>query len=92
MAETAMEAVRLSLEIFATEDYEKLDRLEELESRVDDYQKMLIDSHIDRLMRSKCNALCGVIFSDIVTDLERCSDHAINIGYALKERENQILQ
>ncbi|MCD8299824.1 MAG: Na/Pi cotransporter family protein [Clostridiales bacterium] len=89
MAETAMEAVRLSLEIFATEDYERLEKLEELESRVDDCQKMLIDSHIDRLMRSECNALCGVIFSDIVTDLERCSDHAINIAYALKERENQ---
>ena len=27
----------------------------------------------------------GVIFSDMVTDLERCADHAINIAYALKE-------
>ncbi len=89
MAKVTMKAVRLSLEIFSTEDYSKLDRLEELESKVDDFQKLLIDNHTDRLMKSACDPTSGVIFSDIVTDLERCSDHAINIGYALKERENQ---
>ncbi len=91
MAEATMETVRLSLEIFATENYDKLDRLEELESRVDDLQKILIDSHVDRLMNSECEPLAGVIFSDIVTDLERCSDHAVNIAYALKERPNQVI-
>lgn len=39
-------------------------------------------------MNSNCDALSGIIFSDIVTDLERCSDHAINLAYALKERNN----
>ncbi|MCC8151203.1 MAG: Na/Pi symporter, partial [Lachnospiraceae bacterium] len=89
MTSNTMEAVRLALDIFVTEDYAQIDRLEELESQVDDLQKMLIDSHVDRLMRSECNPMSGVIFSDIVTDLERCSDHAINIAYALKERDNQ---
>ncbi|MCD8217241.1 MAG: Na/Pi cotransporter family protein [Clostridiales bacterium] len=89
MTSNTMEAVRLALDIFASEDYAQIDRLEELESQVDDMQKMLIDSHVDRLMRSECNPMSGVIFSDIVTDLERCSDHAINIAYALKERDNQ---
>ncbi|MCD8365634.1 MAG: Na/Pi cotransporter family protein [Clostridiales bacterium] len=89
MTSNTMEAVRLALEIFVSEDYAQIDRLEELESQVDDLQKMLIDSHVDRLMRSECNPMSGVIFSDIVTDLECCSDHAINIAYALKERDNQ---
>ncbi len=91
MAEATMETVRLSLEIFATENYDRLDQLEEFESRVDDLQKMLIDHHVDRLMDSECEPLAGVIFSDIVTDLERCSDHAVNIAYALKERPNQVI-
>ncbi len=90
MADTSMKAVRLALDIFATEDYSKIDHLEELESRVDDLQKQLIDNHTDRLMHSECNPTSGIIFSDIVTDLERCSDHAINIGYALKEREDKV--
>ncbi len=91
MADATMDIVRLSLEIFSTEDYDRLDRLEELESSVDDLQKMLIDNHVNRLMNSECDPLAGVFFSDITTDLERCSDHAINIAYALKERPNQVI-
>ncbi len=91
MADATMETVHLALEIFATENYDRLDRLEELESRVDDFQKMLIDNHVDRLLNSECDPLAGVIFSDIVTDLERCCDHAVNIAYALKERPNQVI-
>ncbi|MCC8140998.1 MAG: Na/Pi cotransporter family protein [Lachnospiraceae bacterium] len=91
MADITMQAVRLSLEIFATENYDQLEHLEELESRVDDLQKLLIDNHVDRLMRSACDPVSGVVFSDIVTDMERCSDHAINIAYAMKERPNQVI-
>ncbi|MCC8017225.1 MAG: Na/Pi cotransporter family protein, partial [Lachnospiraceae bacterium] len=90
MTGSTMEAVQLALDIFSTEDYSQIDRLEEIESRVDDLQKILIDNHVDRLMNSACNPTSGVIFSDIVTDLERCSDYAINIAYALKERDNQF--
>ena len=43
-------------------------------------------------MNSFCNPLSGVIFSDMVTDLERCSDHAINLAYALKERPAELDQ
>lgn len=42
------------------------------------------------LLNSMCNPLGGVIFSDLVTDLERCSDHAINLAYALKERPSEL--
>lgn len=91
MAQDTIEAVKLSISIFATEDYSQLDHIEDLESRIDDQEKMLINSHVERLMGSACDPLAGVIFSDLVTDFERCSDHAINLAYALKERENQIL-
>lgn len=89
MADNMLKAVDLSLDIFSTEDYSRLDQIEALESRVDDMQQILINSHVERLMKSQCSPLGGVIFSDLVTDFERCSDHAINIAYALKERSNQ---
>ncbi len=91
MADTTMQSVRLSLEIFSTENYDQIDKQEDLESRVDDFQKLLIDNHVDRLMRSECDPIAGIVFTDIVTDLERCSDHAINIAYAMKERPNQVI-
>ena len=55
-----------------------------------DHEKDLINNHIERIMNSMCNPLGGVIFSDLVTDLERCSDHAINLAYALKERPSEL--
>ena len=86
MAKDTIDAVYLSIDIFSTEDYSKLNAIETLENNVDNYEKELINNHVERLMKDHCNGLSGIIFSDIVTDLERCSDHAINLAYALKER------
>lgn len=86
MSRDTIEAIYLSIEIFSTEDYSRLDEIEQLETNVDNYEKELIHNHVERLMNANCNGLSGIIFSDIVTDLERCSDHAINLAYALKER------
>lgn len=84
MAENAMEEIELALDTFNTENYSNLDKIEKLESKVDKAEKQLINHHIERLMNDKCEAVAGVVFSDMVTDLERCADHAVNIAYALK--------
>ncbi len=86
MADNMLHVVRLALDTFETENYARLDELERYESIVDNEQDALINSHIERLMNNQCSPLASVIFSEIVTDLERCSDHAVNIAYALKER------
>ncbi|MBP5594771.1 MAG: Na/Pi cotransporter family protein [Pseudobutyrivibrio sp.] len=85
MAENSMEEVELALEIFTSENYENLPKIEKLEAKVDKQEKQLINHHVERLMDNKCEPIAGVIFSDMVTDLERCADHAINIAYALKD-------
>ena len=90
MSQDALDAVYLALDIFEKDDYSKLDQIEILEQHVDDHEKDLINNHIERIMNSMCNPLGGVIFSDLVTDLERCSDHAINLAYALKERPSEL--
>ena len=85
MADNSMEEVELAIDIFTSEKYERLDDIEKLEKKVDKQEKQLINHHVERLMENKCEPIAGVIFSDMVTDLERCADHAINIAYALKE-------
>ena len=57
--------------------------LDRLEQDVDDLQTDFINNHIQRLMNNECDPVGGVLFTDMVNDLERCSDHAINIAYAL---------
>ena len=47
---------------------------------MDDTQETIIGNHVKRLMNATCDPMGGVVFTDMATDLERCSDHAINIA------------
>ena len=86
LADRAIDSVTLCLDIFANESYSRLDEAETLEQEVDDIQRDIVNAHIRRLMEETCDPVGGVIFTDISTDLERCSDHAINVAYALAEQ------
>ena len=84
MCQLTLESVELCLHIFEKEDYARFEEAEALEAKVDAARERLVQNHIRRLMESACDPRGGVIFCDMVTDLERCSDHAINIAAALK--------
>lgn len=62
------------------DDSPTVEQVEEYEQRVDALKNELILNHIDRLKQSACNPRSGVIFTDMVSDLERCADHAYNIA------------
>ena len=85
LAQLSLQSVDLCLSIFANEDYDRLQEAEELEDLVDDTQETIIGNHVKRLMNATCNPMGGVVFTDMATDLERCSDHAINIATALSD-------
>ena len=83
MCQQTLESVELCLHIFEKEDYTRYPEAEALEANVDAAKERLIQSHINRLMATTCDPRGGVLFCDMVTDLERCSDHALNIAAAL---------
>ena len=85
IADASIKSVDQCLEIFKTENFDELPSAEAQEQFVDDLQKKIINNHIERLFNSQCDPVAGVIFTDMVSDLERCSDHAINIAFALHE-------
>lgn len=84
MAECTLEEVDMALDIFEKSDFSRLDELEALEDTVDDLETQLVNDHIERFMAEHCDPRAGVVFTDIVTDLERCADNAINIAYSMK--------
>ena len=84
LSDAALKTIDLSIEIFTTENFDLLPDAEAAEDVVDNMQRDIMDKHVARLMRGKCEPAAGIIFNDMVTDLERCSDHAINIATALK--------
>ena len=79
-----MEVLDISLDIYEREARERLLLASEAEELVDDLQEKLINNHVNRLMSEVCDPRGGVVFTDMVTDLERCADHAINVAFAIE--------
>ena len=56
------------------------------EDMLDNMEEELREKHIERLSRQLCKPTNGVIFLDIISNLERISDHAYNLaGYVISE-------
>ncbi len=55
------------------------------EDEVDNLEEEIRDKHIERLSKRQCNSETGVIFLNILTNLERVSDHATNIAGYVKD-------
>lgn len=85
LADLCLQSVELCLDIFSKDDFSRLQEAEDLEDLVDDTQETIIQNHVKRLMNATCDPMGGVVFTDMATDLERCSDHAINIACALSD-------
>ena len=54
------------------------------EDKVDMLEDELREKHIERLSKGECIPQAGIIFLDIISNLERVSDHATNIAGYLK--------
>lgn len=89
MCQAVMAATHISMEVFANDDFDRLQEAEWLENVVDDLEERCVDKHMERLLNNTCNPVCGVVFSDMITDLERCADHAVNIAFALSGRSEK---
>ena len=81
------EAVRKAVEARATESAEAIDIVERNEAFIDDMEIELRKQHIKRLGKQLCNANAGVIFLDMLTNLERISDHCLNIAGYVKDEQ-----
>ncbi len=74
------EVVRLSLEAFIGNDLRAAYRVEPLEQVIDDLKEQMRARHILRLQQGECTIEAGFVLSDLLTNLERVSDHCSNIA------------
>lgn len=73
-------AVDLSIEARRKESVMDAKRVYMLEDEVDNMEEEYRQSHMQRLTRGLCSADRGVVFLDILNNLERISDHAVNVA------------
>ena len=79
------EIVSITERALVTSDLELAARIEPLEQVIDDLRDDVKINHIHRLKKSECTVEHGFVLSDILTNLERVSDHCSNIGGCLIE-------
>lgn len=86
IAEESLQAFTLAIEARKTNDKRLASQVEEYENLVDQLEEDFREKHILRLSKGKCEPESGVLFLDILSNLERVADHASNIaGYVMIE-------
>lgn len=85
MLDKTITLCRLSLKAFHTRDKRLLPQVLVQEENIDDLEKELQQSHVERLTRGQCTPRSGMIFSDMLSNLERVADHATNIGFSIQD-------
>ncbi|QOY36149.1 Na/Pi cotransporter family protein [Anaerobacillus isosaccharinicus] len=58
------------------------------EEKIDKMERKLRKNHILRVNEGSCTGAAGIVFVDIVSNLERIGDHAVNIAEAVIGEEN----
>ena len=79
------EIMQLALEAFTQRDLEKAYRVEPLEEVIDGLKEQMRTRHILRMQQGACTIEAGFVWSDLLTCLERASDHCSNIAGAVIE-------
>jgi phosphate:Na+ symporter len=87
MFDLALKAVEKSLKGIETEDPKLADEVLAEEPRIDNMENVLRARHIERLNSGKCDPTTGIIFIDVLSNLERIGDHARNLAYIVKDIE-----
>lgn len=74
------EVVDKAIECYTKEDIRLAHQVEPLEDVIDDLTQLMKNRHIQRLVDCSCSVEVGIIWSDIIADFERISDHCSNIA------------
>jgi len=78
--ESVDNAVYNAFMALTTENPDYVAEVDACERKVDELRDQFKDKHIERLNERQCNINAGVLFLDILTNLERVSDHCVNVA------------
>ena len=85
------EIITLTLDAFVRNDAQAATLIEPLEQVVDVLKKQLRANHIVRMQKGECSIECGFVWADILTNLERVSDHCSNIAVCIIEMAHHTM-
>ena len=82
LAERVSRQLQTGMELFRRQsnDPAALQTVEDDEEEIDNLTEALREHHVERLKNRKCSAKNGMLYLDLLTNLERIGDHAENIA------------
>ena len=83
LSDAVSEVIDLAVTVVKTDNLELAAHIEPLEETVDKMEDTLKFRHIERLKAGKCTVDGGIVFLELLTNLERISDHCSNVAVHL---------
>ena len=80
ITDALLEIVDITTVSFINDDLELSTKVEPIEQVIDKLKDELKARHVERLQRGECTVQLGFVFSDILTNYERISDHCSNVA------------
>jgi len=90
LADAVSEITDLALQAFINNDLDAAFSIEPLEEIIDRLKEKLRGQHICRLQQGDCSIEAGFVWSDLLTNLERTSDHCSNIAGCIIESNHSL--
>ena len=85
------EILSITVASFENNDTAKAKQIEPLEQVVDKLRYKLKERHVERLRDGNCTIETGFVFSDLLTNFERISDHCSNVAVTMLQVESQSM-
>lgn len=76
----ALECFSKAIKAYETRDKELAQEALPLEDEVDKLEEKLRSKHMKRLVKEACDPFAGIIYLDMISNIERIADHALNIA------------
>lgn len=74
------EILDITVDSFINDDADLAAKVEPLEQVIDKLRDKLKARHVERLQKGECTVQLGFVFSDLLTNYERVSDHCSNVA------------
>ena len=91
LTDAVTEIIDLSFNSFTNNDVSLAVKVESLEEVIDGLKEKMRTNHTKRLQKGKCSLDTGFVWSDLLTNFERISDHCSNIVGAVVDFEHNDL-
>ena len=85
------EILDLTVVAFSENDVAVCKQIEPLEEVIDNLKETLRSRHVIRMQKQECSIEAGFIWVDLLTNLERTSDHCNNVAVSIVDSQKHII-